>query len=538
MSPTRDDKLKDLASVSGARPVFDSVLLKSLEWAAIHYVAPVSVLLDRSAPPNLPKSDEANLDSAVVEQPSSHPLRDAAAAAAVGARRPISAIVVGSRSADWLGSLAPVVAAGKSAVVVAGTAQEVEDLVEPAAAVFGDRVVAVAGEAANELTSAWQAAQGGGRLVIGTPRVSTWMVADLALVVVLEEGRRAMKDRQTPTIHVREMMTTRSRVEGFGMVFMGPTPSLEVIAAGSEVVKGPTRPWPLIEIVDRREDAPGSGFLSERVIAALRATASAGHRAFVFTHIRASDSSMRCTQCRRVRSCEQCGSRLGRVEVCRRCGAPAGKCPNCGSTSFEEMGSVPERLSAEINRRLGHGASDILSTDPPIAVGTERDLSGLQPVGLVVAADSDSLMLGHNYRAGEEALRVMARLANKLEAGTGRRMMVQTSLPDSPLMTALRRGDPIPYLETVLSERVQAGLPPASEMIALELRGEGSVGDADEEIRSLGAATVLGPATVSERSRWLLQGALGRVRVELRPLVQAWRERGWAVRIDADPIDL
>jgi primosomal protein N' len=202
------------------------------------------------------------------------------------------------------------------------------------------------------------------------------------------------------------------------------------------------------------------------------------------------------------------------------------------------MGSVPERLSAEINRRLGRAISAVHPTDRPIAVGTERDLSGLRPVGLVVAADSDSLMLGQNYRAGEEALRVLARLANKLETGTGRRMMVQTSLPESSLMATLRRGDPIPYLESVLSERVQAGLPPASEMIALELRGEGSVGDADAEIRSLGAETVLGPATAGERSRWLLQGALGQVRLELRPLVQAWRERGWTVRIDADPIDL
>jgi primosomal protein N' len=173
-----------------------------------------------------------------------------------------------------------------------------------------------------------------------------------------------------------------------------------------------------------------------------------------------------------------------------------------------------------------------------IAVGTERDLSGLPPVGLVVAADSDSLMLGHNYRSGEEALRVMARLANKLESGPGRRMMVQTSLPESSLLATLRRGDPIPYLETMLSERVQAGLPPASEMIALELRGEGSVGDADADIRSMGADTVLGPASANERSRWLLQGVLGPVRLALRPLVQAWRERGWTVRIDADPIDL
>ena len=40
-------------------------------------------------------------------------------------------------------------------------------------------------------------------------------------------------------------------------------------------------------------------------------------------------------------------------------------------------------------------------------------------------------MLGHNYRTSEEALRILARLANAVEAGHGRRMMAQTSMPDA-----------------------------------------------------------------------------------------------------------
>jgi primosomal protein N' len=202
------------------------------------------------------------------------------------------------------------------------------------------------------------------------------------------------------------------------------------------------------------------------------------------------------------------------------------------------MGSVPERLSSEINRRLGQAVSGIHPTERPVAVGTERDLAGLVGMGLVVAADADSLMLGHDYRAGEEALRILARLANTLETGPGRRMIVQTSIRDSDLMTTLKRGDPIPYLEAQLSERAQTGLPPASEIIAVELRGEGSTVEADVEIRALGTAMVLGPAVMADRTRWLLQGSLGPVRLALRPLVQAWRERGWTVRVDSDPIDL
>jgi hypothetical protein len=81
-------------------------------------------------------------------------------------------------------------------------------------------------------------------------------------------------------------------------------------------------------------------------------------------------------------------------------------------------------------------------------------------------------------------------------------------------------------------------MPPASEIIAVELRGDGPTSEPDAAIRALGAETILGPAGTPEGSRWLLQGALGPVRLGLRPLVQAWRERGWTVRVDADPIDL
>ena len=538
LAADRGGSLKDLGAVSGAAPVFDAELLQGLMWAASHYVAPVSILLDRSAPPNLPKSTGAQPGSTVTEKPTGHPLSSIARAAAEGQRRPVAAIASGGHSTDWLWALAPVLSAGKSALVIAATATEVEALARPAEAAFGDHVLSLAGDTSNAVTRVWEMAQQPGHLLIGTPKVATWLAASLALVVVIEEGRRAMKDRQTPTIHVRDLMTTRSRVEGFALVFIGPTPSLEVIAAGGDVTRATPRAWPLVEVVDRREDPPGAGFLSERTISALRAVASSGRRSFVFTHVRAAEASMRCTQCRRVRRCQECGSRLGRTEACGRCGALVGPCAHCGSTVFEEMGSVPERLASEINRRLGHTLSGVHPTELPVSVGTERDLAGLDRMGLVVAADVDSLMLGHNYRAGEEALRILARLANTLETGPGRRMMVQTSLPESDLVTTLRRGDPMPYLEAQLVERARMGLPPASEIIAVELRGNGSILEADTEVRALGAETVLGPAVMPGHSRWLLQGALGSVRLALRPLVQAWRERGWTVRVDSDPIDL
>lgn len=115
--------------------------------------------------------------------------------------------------------------------------------------------------------------------------------------------------------------------------------------------------------------------------------------------------------------------------------------------------------------------------------------------------------------------------------------MLQTSRPDSLLITTMRRGDPIPYLERVLVERARDGTPPASEMIAVEIRG--SVPEsAAADLALLEGAVVMGPLTIPEGRRWLLTGRLGAARLQLRQLVGRWRDAGATVRVDADPIDI
>ena len=158
-------------------------------------------------------------------------------------------------------------------------------------------------------------------------------------------------------------------------------------------------------------------------------------------------------------------------------------------------------------------------------------------MSLAVAADVDGMLLGTGYRATEEALRQLARLALAVKEGSGNRLMLQTSRPDSLLITTMRRGDPIPYLERVLVERAREGAPPATEMIAVEIRGEVPE-TAASDLASLEGAIVMGPIDVPDGRRWLLTGSLGKSRLGLRSLVGRWRDGGATVRVDADPIDV
>jgi primosomal protein N' (replication factor Y) len=197
------------------------------------------------------------------------------------------------------------------------------------------------------------------------------------------------------------------------------------------------------------------------------------------------------------------------------------------------------RLVADVGRIVGEGSVAAAPGRAPVVVGTERDLAGVHSVDLSVLVDMDGLVYGSNYRAAEEALRIGARLAGATGGGSGRRMMVQTSDPDHPVVVALRRGDPTEFLVTELAERERMGYPPAGSVLVIEIRAEG-LEEADREIReAAGSALVMGPAPHRNGRRWLIQAAdLDPFRTRLRPLVRRWRDSGATIRVDADPIDL
>jgi primosomal protein N' len=201
------------------------------------------------------------------------------------------------------------------------------------------------------------------------------------------------------------------------------------------------------------------------------------------------------------------------------------------------MGTIPSRLVKEIASRVGAGRVAEAGEGAPITVGTERDLAGLSGLTMAVAVDPDALIHGQNYRSSEEALRILARLVGSVGRSRGYRTILQTSDPGSGLISALRRGEPIPYLEEVLEHRARDGFPPASEMMAIEARGVPPA-TVTAALQELAVGMVMGPVEATDRHRWLLQGDLQQVKQGLRKALQKLRDGGATIRVDADPIDL
>ncbi len=535
LAPRPSGRLREIHAVTGDLAVFDPELLDVLRWAAHRYVAPLAVLLERAAPPNVAR--EVPCPATSRRPGADGELAEWVARVVGGVSTPPTYLLERPGRLGWVTAVAAVAGDGRSAMVVAPTEIEASQIAEAARTLLGsDTVDLVVPSMGNrDTTTTWaKVAACPGRLVVGTPRITTWPIAGPSAFVAVEESRRAMKERQTPTLAVRELLRRRALRHRAALLFVGPTPSVEALAVAPEVRRSSGRLWSHVEVVDRRGQG---GLLTPDVRRAIAATVSAGRDVFLFSHRRGYAPASRCVACGTVRRCPRCGSRPDRGEACGRCGASLGACPECGRRRFEPLGAGVGRVAAEARRIVDRVVE--APDHGPVVVGSERDLPNVGRPSLAVIVDADGLILASHYRAVEEALRIMARVAGIVSEASGSRTMVQTAMPDHPIFEALRRADPVPLLVQETQARASFGYPPAGELLVVEIRG-GAVDDVDAQIaRAAGDATVHGPAATPRGRRWLIQGAdLAGCRTALRSLVQTWRDAGATVRVDADPIDL
>ena len=529
--------LKDIAAVLGGQPVFTAEMLPALRETARHYLAPLSAVLGRTAPPNLPRPPRRLALPSI--PPADSPAPEVSRLAAAGRPGPVMHLPASGERAELIrrAVTAPLLK-GKSALVIAPTATEAAELAHGLRRDLGRRVVEAAGGAA-ALTDAWsRAAAQPGLAVVGTLRAMWWPVRDLAMAVLVDEGRPGMKERRTPTVAAGFHIRLRARREGFAVLSAGPVPTVESRAAGEEEAPAPGRRWPPVEIADRRGEPPGGGVITERARIAIRAAAEAGGPVLVFCHRRGYSPAARCASCRSLRICPECGSRPDPGGRCPRCGAELGGCPACGGKRFEPLGAGTGRVLEELARKLGGGAAGEAARGRTVMVGTERDLPDLPPVRLAVVVDADGLVRRPDYRAAEEALLLLARVAGTLGGRRGRRMMVQTADPQHPVLRALQKGDPAVFLEEEVALRRRLGLPPAGEMILLRTDGAADRSPLEEALRDLPAGTAAhGPLEEADGGvRWLLQGTnLDPLRERLRPAIARVRDAGGRVRADVDP---
>jgi primosomal protein N' (replication factor Y) len=522
-------RLLKIVGVSGDLPSFDEKMLSTLRWAALHYVTPLSVLLKRTIPPNVPKRStviptESNAEGVL-------PLATSEKLYHIGSP-PYGASIAGA--------INDVAASGSNIAVIAPSAIEILEIADHLTTIYGDRVVcATSSMSGGDVTDSWtRMAIGHGTILVGTRETMFWPFGHVGLVIIVEDGRRVMRSPATPTLNVRDVISKRSTVEGFSLEFFGPVPTLEAVAMGASIVAPTQRQWPMVEVVDRGEEPPGSAVLTERVKSAIRGAVASQSPVFVLVGSRGYAPAFRCVACGEIRRCANCSSAASRDDTCRRCGSSLGDCTSCGGSRFQALGAGRGRIIDDISGIVGPDVVGRPEDDRLVTVGTERDLIGVHDMGLSVAVDIDGFTMAPHYRAAEDGLQLLARLAQTVKRGSGSRCVIQTADPNQPVVAALVHGRSQDFLLTELALRRRFGFPPVGSLIAIETD---DVHDAGDLLADAVAphASVLGPARVGERMRWLIQDRdLGAARLALRPVVSTLRSKGAKVRVDVDPIDL
>ena len=363
-------------------------------------------------------------------------------------------------------------------------------------------------------------------LVVEGRRSAVWASVDrFEAIVVVDEHDEGLKEERVPAWHARDVAIERARRAGVPCVLISPCPSLDALAAADRVIE-PSRAderagWPILDVIDRRQDDPRSGLYSPRLVDGIRR--HDGQAALCILNRKGRSRLLACNACGAIAQCERCEAAVVQpadVLVCERCGTERPViCIACGSTVLKNLRVGVGRVQEEIDAIVGPGK---------VAVGTEELLhQAPRNVGVIAFVDFDQELMAPRYRAAEQAMGLLARAARVLGGrDRGGRLVVQTRNPRHPVLDAVLQADPRRMVAGERDRRRELGFPPSTAL------AEVSGAAAPEFIAALGAplgVEVLGPVD----GRWLLRAAdhrtlcdtlastprpSGRVRVEVDPL--------------------
>ena len=416
----------------------------------------------------------------------------------------------------------------------------------------------------------------------------------LGLIVVDEEHESAFKQEDGVIYQARNMAVVRARLEAAPIVLSSATPSLETLAnveAGRyRRLDLPERhgdaELPTIAAIDLRRDAPPRGaWLAPPLRQALVETFAAGEQALLFLNRRGYAPLTLCRACGHRMNCPNCTAWLvehrlaGRLS-CHHCGYTAAlpeTCPECGAVGrLAACGPGVERLAEEVatlfpDARFALATSDTIATPAEAAALIERiekrevdALVGTQIVAkghhfplltLVGVVDADLGLAGGDLRAAERTFQLLQQVSGRAGRAERRgRVLLQTYMPEHPVMAALVSGERDRFLAEESAQRKSHGLPPFGRLAAVivSARSEREAAEtaralarlARSELGANSSIDVLGPAPAPlallrgrHRQRLLIKAPKEE---RLQPRLRRWlaalpHKTGVALQVDIDP---
>jgi len=421
-------------------------------------------------------------------------------------------------------------------------------------------------------------------VVVGTRSALFAPLARLGVVIVDEEQDPSYKADGAPRYHGRAVALSRGQIARVQVVLGSPSPSIEAYAA---VVEGRMRCVRLpsagagvrVVAADMRAErqAGRGGLLARPLVDAIRRHLRAGGRVALFVNRVGYARVLVCRECGRAVHCQRCEIAMPydgetRTVRCRACGdvTPAPDvCPRCRGVALRWVGPgtarVHEvvrrlfpalrtaRLDRETERGFGTIAREFASGRIRLVVGTRLLLRArrLRP-NLVGVVDADSPLYLPDFRAAERAFQDLRAVLSLAGGVPDAEAVVQTRVPDHPVIAALRTGRDELWYERELRVRQEFGYPPYAHLArviasshdhetarVLAARAAAIARECGVEV--LGPAPVLGVGARAQfRVQCLLRSrAAGAVRAAARAvLAGAAPARGSRLVVDVDPQEM
>jgi len=385
----------------------------------------------------------------------------------------------------------------------------------------------------------WSLARAGWAHVFGPRSAAFAPIANPSAIVVLDEHDESLQQEQTPTWNARDVLIERARRAGIPCILVSPVPSLEALDAGVLLTQSRSAErsgWPVVEVVDRRNDPPGSGLFSERLVDAMRGDG----RVVCVLNRKGRSRLSSCATCGEVASCERCESAVVQQDdgslVCLRCASVRPMlCVKCGGTKMKNLRAGVNRVREELEALLREPVAELTSergtdaggTGTRVVVGTEAALHRIHSADVVAFLDFDQELLAPRYRAAEEAMALLVRAARLVGSREeGGRVVVQTRLPHHEVVQGALLADPTRVAIAERTRRQLLGYPPTTAMALVS--GAAAARWTEDFVPPVGVE-ILGPS----EGRWIvrahdhetlcnaLAGAprpAGRLRIEVDPL--------------------
>ena len=377
---------------------------------------------------------------------------------------------------------------------------------------------------------------------------------NLGVIVVDEEHDPGFKQEEGVIYNARDMAVVRGRLADATVILSSATPSLESYVNARDgryhLVKLPSRHgaagMPDLSMIDMRLDPPARGqWLSPAMVSSMQDALDRGKQTLLFLNRRGYAPLTLCRNCGHRYACSNCDAwlvehRSKNIMVCHQCGSVRSvpdKCEECGEVdSLTACGPGVERLLEEVGQVFPDKKAAVLSSDMvgqagelqrqlkliqngeiDIIIGTQIIAKGhhFPELGFAGVVDADLGLGNGDLRAAERTyqtlLQVSGRAGREASKGTA---MLQSYMPDHPVLQALIAGERDIFLEREAEMRSQSGMPPFGRLAGLVLSGQdlaalnhfardlAAVIPASDEVRVLGPA----PAPIARiRNRYRLR---------------------------------